>query len=186
MAQFRQFLVVVLPALAAGFSLNVKPKERSQQRSAAEAAAVGCDDCGFSSLGLPSDAEKVSRTIDLISGRRLGWNHVHITAPCDEASDCCPNGGGVSDDGGSWSGESSGPNEYADKRVYCAAGCDTSCDDHGTYGCNSGCNSCDTNCNNCDNSCDGTCNTNCDLSCSCDKGCSKPLRRGAAPPPGPA
>ena len=151
MAQFRQFLVVVLPALAAGFSLNVKPKERSQQRSAAEAAAVGCigdeDDCGsadsgYSALGLPStfDAEnKVSRTIDAISGRRLhtNWKHVDF-ANCNNPSDCCPNGGGVSDDGGSWSGEYSGPNTYANKRVKCDAGCDTGCDEGG-YSCNGSC-----------------------------------------------
>jgi hypothetical protein len=139
MAQFRQFLVVVLPTLAAGFSLNVKPKERSQQRSAAEAAAVGCDDCGFSSLGLPSDAEKVSRTIDAISGRRLhtNWKDVDF-ANCNNPSECCPNGGGVSNDGGSWSGESSGPDQYANKRVKCDAGCDTGCDEGG-YSCNGSC-----------------------------------------------
>lgn len=161
MAQFRQFLVVVLPALAAGFSLHVKPKERSQQRSAAEAVAVGCigdeDDCGsadsgYSALGLPStfDAEnKVSRTIDAISGRRLhtigaisgrrlGWNHVDF-ANCNKPSECCPSNGGTSDDGGSWSGESQGPGTYANKRVHCDAGCDTSCDDHGDYSCNDSC-----------------------------------------------
>ena len=66
MAQFRQFLVVVLPALAAGFSLNVKPKERSQHRSAAERSAVD-EEYPAADARDPStfDAEnKVSRTID--------------------------------------------------------------------------------------------------------------------------
>ena len=146
MAQFRQFLVVVLPALAAGFSLNVKPKEWSQQRSAAEAAAVGCtgdeDDCGSAGeyhVFDPSQVQ-VSWTIDAISGRRLhtvDYNDVAF-ANCNDRSECCPYGGGASDDGGSWSGESEGPDVYGYKRVKCDHECDTGCDEGG-YSCNHSC-----------------------------------------------
>ena len=145
MAQFRHLLFVVLPALAAGFSLNVKPKEPPQYSQGVSAVGrvvpsdVSCfpaEDCGDSP---EPDSTKVGRqSFDAITGRQL-----HSTwaseQHCEDKNDCCPDFGGASDDGGSWSGESQGPGTYANKRVHCDAGCDTSCDDHGDYSCNDSC-----------------------------------------------
>jgi len=160
MAQFRQFLVVALPALAAGFTLNVKPKEWPQHRSAAEGpvAEYPAADAETTESPWPDD-------FDDISGRSLHSNaDPHWgDASCDSKS-CCPYDGGQSESGGTW-------HTLANVRKHCDRGCDSSCNhkDHA-----------------CDESCaQNGCFTSCDLWCSCDGSCGKPLRRSAPPPPSP-
>lgn len=145
MAQFHRFLLVALPALAAGFSLDVKPKEPPQDSQGVSPVVfhtvrsdVSCfpaDDCGDSP---EDDPDSTSNRFDAVSGRRL--HNDASTANCNDRHDCCPSYGGTSNTGGSWSGATEGPGTYANKRVHCDSGCDRSCDD-GHWACNGDCES---------------------------------------------